>query len=100
MYLFVEYSQFLLDKPKIIFRLGTFGAIAEYGAEKKVSQNSSVSAAVMLGVPSGVMLKLKYLIIIQHISTLLVSFYYVLNLMIPSETLHFYCLDGPAQHSP
>ncbi|KAI5640321.1 dnaJ domain-containing protein [Phthorimaea operculella] len=47
-------------KLRLAFKLGTFGAIAEYGAEKKVSQNSSVSAAVMLGVPSGVMLKLKW----------------------------------------
>lgn len=47
-------------KLRLALKLGTFGAIAEYGAEKKVSQNSSVSAAVMLGVPSGVMLKLKW----------------------------------------
>lgn len=43
----------------IVFRGGTFGAIVEYGAEKKVSQNNSVSAAVMVGVPSGVILKIK-----------------------------------------
>ncbi|CAG9558842.1 unnamed protein product [Danaus chrysippus] len=47
-------------KLRLAFKMGTFGAIVEYGAEKKVSQNSSVSAAVMLGVPSGVMLKLKW----------------------------------------
>ncbi|XP_072930669.1 dnaJ homolog subfamily C member 11 [Epargyreus clarus] len=47
-------------KLRFALKFGTFGAIAEYGAEKKVSQNSSVSAAVMLGVPSGVMLKLKW----------------------------------------
>ncbi|XP_049699825.2 dnaJ homolog subfamily C member 11 isoform X1 [Helicoverpa armigera] len=47
-------------KLRLALKFGTFGAIAEYGAEKKVSQNSSVSAAVMLGVPSGVMLKLKW----------------------------------------
>ncbi|NP_001268823.1 dnaJ homolog subfamily C member 11 isoform X1 [Bombyx mandarina] len=47
-------------KLRLAVKFGTFGAIAEYGAEKKVSQNSSVSAAVMLGVPSGVMLKLKW----------------------------------------
>ncbi|PZC75203.1 hypothetical protein B5X24_HaOG206558 [Helicoverpa armigera] len=38
-------------KLRLALKFGTFGAIAEYGAEKKVSQNSSVSAAVMLGVP-------------------------------------------------
>lgn len=42
-----------------ISRAGTFGAIFEYGAEKKVSQNSSLSAAVSLGYPTGVQLKLK-----------------------------------------
>ncbi|XP_063374234.1 dnaJ homolog subfamily C member 11 [Cydia amplana] len=47
-------------KLRLALKLGTFGAIAEYGAEKKVSKNSSVSAAVMLGVPSGVILKLKW----------------------------------------
>ncbi|CAK1554194.1 unnamed protein product [Leptosia nina] len=47
-------------KLRLALKFGTFGAIAEYGAEKKVSQNTSVSAAVMLGVPSGVMLKLKW----------------------------------------
>ncbi|KAJ8871014.1 hypothetical protein PR048_027317 [Dryococelus australis] len=38
---------------------GTFGALLEYGAEKKVSQHSTVSASVILGVPMGVTLKLK-----------------------------------------
>lgn len=47
-------------KLRLAIKYGTFGGIVEYGAEKKVSQNSSVSAAVMLGVPSGVMLKLKW----------------------------------------
>lgn len=43
----------------IIFRAGTFGAIFEYGAEKKVSQNSSLAASLSLGVPTGVQLKVK-----------------------------------------
>ncbi|KPI96217.1 PREDICTED: dnaJ homolog subfamily C member 11 [Papilio xuthus] len=47
-------------KLRLALKFGTFGAIAEYGAEKKVSQNSSVSAAVMVGVPTGVVLKLKW----------------------------------------
>lgn len=42
-----------------IFRAGTFGAILEYGAEKKVSQNSTLAASLALGVPTGVHLKLK-----------------------------------------
>ncbi|KAJ9599175.1 hypothetical protein L9F63_010352 [Diploptera punctata] len=40
-------------------KAGTFGAVVEYGAEKKVSQHSSLAASVVLGVPSGVTLKLK-----------------------------------------
>ncbi|XP_013146507.1 PREDICTED: dnaJ homolog subfamily C member 11 [Papilio polytes] len=47
-------------KLRLALKFGTFGALVEYGAEKKVSQNSSVSAAVMVGVPTGVVLKLKW----------------------------------------
>nr|CAD7198334.1 unnamed protein product [Timema douglasi] len=37
---------------------GTFGAILEYGAEKKVSQHTSIAASVVVGVPTGVTLKI------------------------------------------
>ncbi|XP_037977939.2 dnaJ homolog subfamily C member 11 [Plutella xylostella] len=47
-------------KLRLALKAGTFGAIVEYGAEKKVSQHSNISAAVMVGVPTGVMLKLKW----------------------------------------
>jgi DnaJ family protein C protein 11 len=40
-------------------RAGTFGAIVEYGAEKKVSQHSWLAASVAVGIPSGVTLKIK-----------------------------------------
>ncbi|XP_012226149.1 dnaJ homolog subfamily C member 11 isoform X1 [Linepithema humile] len=40
-------------------KAGTFGAFLEYGAEKKVSEHSSVSAAVRIGVPTGVTLKIR-----------------------------------------
>ncbi|KAL6260832.1 dnaJ homolog subfamily C member 11 [Pogonomyrmex barbatus] len=40
-------------------KAGTFGAFLEYGAEKKVSKHSSISAAVRVGVPTGVTLKLR-----------------------------------------
>ncbi|KZC09223.1 DnaJ like protein subfamily C member 11, partial [Dufourea novaeangliae] len=40
-------------------KVGTFGVFLEYGAEKKVSQHSSLSAAVRVGVPTGVTLKMK-----------------------------------------
>ncbi|XP_050597451.1 dnaJ homolog subfamily C member 11 isoform X1 [Bombus affinis] len=40
-------------------RAGTFGLLVEYGAEKKVSRHTKLSAIVSAGVPTGVMLKLK-----------------------------------------
>lgn len=40
-------------------KVGTFGALVEYGAEKKISEHSNLSAAVQVGVPTGVTLKLK-----------------------------------------
>lgn len=46
-------------KVKLTGKAGTFGAIFEYGAEKKVSQNSSLAASLSLGVPTGVQLKVK-----------------------------------------
>lgn len=46
-------------KLKLTGRVGTFGFLAEYGVEKKVSKYSSVHASVMIGVPSGVTLKVR-----------------------------------------
>lgn len=40
-------------------KAGTFGVFVEYGAEKKISRHSSLSAAVRVGVPTGVTLKIK-----------------------------------------
>ncbi|PNF16476.1 DnaJ subfamily C member 11 [Cryptotermes secundus] len=40
-------------------KAGTFGAVVEYGAEKKVSQHSWLAASVAVGIPSGVTLKIK-----------------------------------------
>ncbi|XP_012270711.1 dnaJ homolog subfamily C member 11 [Orussus abietinus] len=40
-------------------KAGSFGAFIEYGAQKKVSQHSSISAAVRVGVPTGVTLRIK-----------------------------------------
>ncbi|GBP93246.1 DnaJ homolog subfamily C member 11, partial [Eumeta japonica] len=47
-------------KLRLALKFGTFGGIVEYGVEKKVSQQSSISASVMVGIPTGVMLKLKW----------------------------------------
>ena len=41
------------------YRAGTFGAFIEYGVEKKISDQSNVSATMVVGMPMGVNLKLK-----------------------------------------
>ncbi|RZF36169.1 hypothetical protein LSTR_LSTR014398 [Laodelphax striatellus] len=46
-------------KLKTSAKAGTFGALLEYGVEKKVSEQSTISAVVSVGVPTGVSLKLK-----------------------------------------
>lgn len=47
-------------------RVGTFGYMAEYGAEKKVSKYSSVVASVSVGQPTGVIMKLKLVLHMLH----------------------------------
>lgn len=42
------------------FRTGWFGTVVEYGAERKISRHSVLSATVSIGVPQGVTLKIKY----------------------------------------
>lgn len=44
----------------LCFRAGTFGAMVEYGLERKVSEHSSLAVSMSVGVPTGVMLKIKY----------------------------------------
>lgn len=48
-------------KVKLSGRVGTFGFLTEYGLEKKISKYSSVHASVMLGVPNGVALKIRFM---------------------------------------
>lgn len=48
--------------PAAVFcphRAGFFGTIVEYGAERKISRHSVLGAAVSIGVPQGVSLKVK-----------------------------------------
>lgn len=40
-------------------RAGFFGTVVEYGAERKISRHSVLGAAVSIGVPQGVSLKIK-----------------------------------------
>ncbi|XP_049843446.1 dnaJ homolog subfamily C member 11 [Schistocerca gregaria] len=61
-YLGASYSRKMEErdmKLRAAARAGTFGALVEVGCEKKVSEHSSVSAAVTVGLPVGVSLKLK-----------------------------------------
>ncbi|XP_037828288.1 dnaJ homolog subfamily C member 11 [Lucilia sericata] len=61
-YYSIAYTHKMLEnelKLKVAAKVGTFGFLAEYGAEKKVSKYSSVYASVSLGVPTGVILKFK-----------------------------------------
>ncbi|CAD7089065.1 unnamed protein product [Hermetia illucens] len=61
-YLSASYTRKLAEhelKLRMAGKVGTFGFVAEYGAEKKVSKYSSVVASVSLGVPTGVTLKIK-----------------------------------------
>jgi len=46
-------------RAKAAFRVGTFGAVVEYGCEKKVSQFSVLGASISIGSLSGVILKIK-----------------------------------------
>lgn len=61
-YFSMSYTRKMLDnelKLKLAAKVGTFGFLGEYGVEKKVSKYSSLIATVSIGVPSGVILKLK-----------------------------------------
>lgn len=48
-------------KLKLAGKVGTFGFMAEYGVEKKVSKYSSLHASVMFGIPNGVTLKVRFI---------------------------------------
>ncbi|XP_013110344.2 dnaJ homolog subfamily C member 11 [Stomoxys calcitrans] len=61
-YFSIAYTHKMIEnelKLKAVAKVGTFGFMAEYGAEKKISKYSSVFAAVSIGVPTGVILKFK-----------------------------------------
>nr|CAG4648550.1 EOG090X03AJ [Polyphemus pediculus] len=42
-----------------VVKAGTFGALVEYGLERKVSKHSSMAVSMSIGVPTGVLLKIK-----------------------------------------
>ncbi|CAH1239826.1 DNAJC11 [Branchiostoma lanceolatum] len=62
-FIFASYTYKLQDEDqtscKVVAKAGTFGAMVEYGAEKKISTHSRLGAFVSVGVPTGVMVKVK-----------------------------------------
>ncbi|XP_047440216.1 dnaJ homolog subfamily C member 11 [Mugil cephalus] len=62
-YLMMSYQYKFQDedqtKVKGSFKTGWFGTVVEYGAERKISRHSVLSATVSIGVPQGVTLKIK-----------------------------------------
>ncbi|KAK3594962.1 hypothetical protein CHS0354_019884 [Potamilus streckersoni] len=46
-------------KARVAIKAGTFGIIFEYGVEKRITKFSTLGATVILGIPTGVMLKIK-----------------------------------------
>jgi len=42
-----------------LVKAGTFGAIVEYGLQRKISEHSALAVAMSIGVPTGVYLKIK-----------------------------------------
>ncbi|XP_022905973.1 dnaJ homolog subfamily C member 11 isoform X2 [Onthophagus taurus] len=61
-YISISYTKKLLNqelKLRLSVKYGTFGAIFEYGVEKRVSKHSNMSAAVAIGMPTGVKLKIR-----------------------------------------
>ncbi|XP_012678046.1 dnaJ homolog subfamily C member 11 [Clupea harengus] len=62
-YLMMSYQYKFQDedqtKIKGSLKTGFFGTVVEYGAERKISQHSVLSATVSIGVPQGVSLKLR-----------------------------------------
>ncbi|XP_031179936.1 dnaJ homolog subfamily C member 11-like [Sander lucioperca] len=62
-YLMMSYQYKFQDedqtKVKGSVKTGWFGTVVEYGAERKISRHSVLSATVSIGVPQGVTLKIK-----------------------------------------
>ncbi|KAK3740940.1 hypothetical protein QZH41_017787 [Actinostola sp. cb2023] len=55
-----SYTRKLEDtRLKVAVKIGAFGTIFEYGAERKISQHSHLGATISVGLPVGVTLKIK-----------------------------------------
>ncbi|XP_056647859.1 dnaJ homolog subfamily C member 11 [Diorhabda sublineata] len=61
-YVLLQYTRKILSQDlrlRLAVKVGTFGGVLEYGAEKKISKHSNLAFAVVCGVPSGVKLKIR-----------------------------------------
>ncbi len=47
------------SKARGALRVGTFGAIVEYGVERQVTRHSVLGATMVVGVPVGITLRIK-----------------------------------------
>lgn len=68
-------------------RTGWFGTVVEYGAERKISRHSVLSATVSVGVPQGVTLKIKYwptpnLILFPRFSSHFLTLYVCISVLV------------------
>lgn len=43
----------------LIFRLGTFGSMVAYGCERQITEHSKLTATMCIGLPVGVLVKIK-----------------------------------------
>ncbi|XP_028303881.1 dnaJ homolog subfamily C member 11 isoform X3 [Gouania willdenowi] len=81
-YLMMSYQYKFQDedqtKVKGSVKTGWFGTVVEYGAERKISRHSVLSASVSVGVPQGVTLKIKCWPSQSLISLLCVHFHFLM----------------------
>ena len=54
-----DYDDFLLHFRMIFCRFGTFGAMVEYGVDRKITEQSTLAATVAVGIPQGVVLRIR-----------------------------------------
>ena len=52
--LFLNYTLIQIFKIVLIGRAETFGAMIEYGLQRKISEHSALAVALSIGVPNGV----------------------------------------------
>ncbi|XP_047204500.1 dnaJ homolog subfamily C member 11-like [Girardinichthys multiradiatus] len=92
-YLMMSYQYKFQDedqtKVKGSVKTGWFGTVVEYGAERKISRHSVLSAAVSIGVPQGVTLKIK----LSRASQTYLFPVHLTDQLLPSAV--FYATAGP-----